>query len=113
MRVISGKKHAFTLIELLVVIAVIALLLSILLPALKKATAYARKIVCRSNLHQISVAINSYEAQTGYNFRNVKTAVGLSPSERAKTWFWENGTSESISACQCFDAGLQCCNPCG
>lgn len=85
---------AFTLIELLVVIAIIGLLLSILIPALKRATAYARKISCQSNYKQLGVAMGLYEHQTGYNFRKVKTARGLSATELSKTWFWENGTSD-------------------
>ncbi len=45
-------KKAFTLIELLVVIAIIALLLSILTPALKKAKEASREVIGRSNLKQ-------------------------------------------------------------
>ena len=48
----SQRKKAFTLIELLVVISIIAVLLSILMPSLKRAKQQARMIVCRSNLHQ-------------------------------------------------------------
>jgi prepilin-type N-terminal cleavage/methylation domain-containing protein/prepilin-type processing-associated H-X9-DG protein len=47
-----GKRKAFTLIELLVVIAVIALLMSILMPALSRAKKQARNVACRATLKQ-------------------------------------------------------------
>lgn len=56
------KKKAFTLIELLVVIAIIALMLSILMPALTKVKIATRRVVCRTNLHQWSLAIGAYAA---------------------------------------------------
>lgn len=56
----TKRTQAFTLIELLVVIAIIALLLSILFPALHKAKALAVRTKCQSRLHQGVLAAVMY-----------------------------------------------------
>jgi prepilin-type N-terminal cleavage/methylation domain-containing protein len=56
----NRRRSGFTLIELLVVIAVIAVLLAILLPALRKARVLTKRMACQSNLKQIAVAWNMY-----------------------------------------------------
>jgi prepilin-type N-terminal cleavage/methylation domain-containing protein len=53
-------KKGFTLIELLVVISIIALLMSILMPALGKARLQAKTAVCLLNLRQLSLGWTMY-----------------------------------------------------
>lgn len=61
----SNERRGFTLIELLIVISIIALLLSVLIPSLKRSKEAAKRITCMSNLKSLTSFIQMYA--TDYN----------------------------------------------
>src|SRR5260370_38563029 len=64
---------AFTLVELLVVIGIIALLIAILLPAVNRARESARRIVCVSNVQQLTAAWLMYANDNKGHFSSSNT----------------------------------------
>jgi len=75
-------KKAFTLIELLVVISIIALLLSILMPALRKARKLVQRTVCLSNVKQQGLGLLMYSQE--YN-----DTMPLSAYYGGNRWLWD------------------------
>jgi prepilin-type N-terminal cleavage/methylation domain-containing protein len=102
------NKKGFTLIELLVVIAIIAILLSILLPGLKRAKEQGRRITCLSNLRQMMLSWEMYAEENDGRIANGNTSLGpFNPDDDC--WvFWpgqgatEQARIEGIEAGQLF-----------
>lgn len=82
----NGKVRAFTLIELLVVISIIAVLISILLPALAQARAEGAKLKCMANLRSIT--------QTALNYANDDPKGIFGPIHEAALRFRFEGYAE-------------------
>ncbi len=112
----------FTLIELLVVIGIIAILASLITPALNRAKLASRNAVCKSNLRQLGLALHMYVMETGvfphtvdanaattwytaiaphygsnYNIMTCPTFKGEWPIEKAITWVLGNAYHRSPS----------------
>jgi prepilin-type N-terminal cleavage/methylation domain-containing protein len=86
------RKNGFTLVELLAVIAIVALLMSILLPALASARSEARELVCKSNLRQLLLANIGYAGE--YDGFYVPAASDMWDSAGLHRW---HGVRESLS----------------
>jgi len=91
-----SKWRAFTLIELLVVIAVIAVLMAIIMPALKKAKEQAQGAFCKANLKTYTYAVQMYADDNDDKFCDPQscyfTSLNPYPGEGGDRWDrWCNG----------------------
>src|SRR5438105_5642821 len=64
----KNAQAGFTLVELLMVIAIIAILIALLLPALKAVRERANRIKCAGNLRQLGVALFIYSSENKNNY---------------------------------------------
>lgn len=76
------RPGGFTLIELLVVISIIAMLISMLLPAIHKARKTTRTLLCQANLRQLGVATGSYAA----SYQNRLPSYTWAPGHKESQW---------------------------
>ena len=90
-----SRRRAFTLIELLTIIGIVAVLASLLMTALASAKKKARAVVCTSNLHQFSVALEVYLDDSGGRRPAVSNLVArgylssqslLCPEDKTGNW---------------------------
>ena len=99
------RRVGFTLIELLVVVSIIALLIAILLPSLKKARTQAKITKCATQLHDIGVALMSYA--NDYDRFPPQNSLGAPPpdwrsietvADRQGAAFWTYAVHKELAA---------------
>ncbi|MDB5331068.1 MAG: hypothetical protein JWP03_2219, partial [Phycisphaerales bacterium] len=94
----TSENVGFTLVELLVVIGIIALLISILLPALNRARESAKQVQCLSNIRQLGMAVLLYTNE----HRQLMPGGAEGPPQMLWDWvYWDPTSAPYNDLSQC------------
>jgi prepilin-type N-terminal cleavage/methylation domain-containing protein/prepilin-type processing-associated H-X9-DG protein len=100
-----SSRHAFTLVELLVVIGIIALLISILLPALNRAREQANAVKCLANVRQLGLATMMFaQDHKGYTPTASDDGFAKANDPYRNKWLYRLNADGSQSLQDCFSS---------
>jgi prepilin-type N-terminal cleavage/methylation domain-containing protein len=88
------RARGFSLVELLVVVSIVALMVGMLLPSLKRSIRIANATVCMHNLREVGQSLQVYRIENGGFLPNVHPGYPVAPASEPAEWFEDGPVRE-------------------